>query len=403
MFDRYSLVLVGASLVLMMALLRPAFLRDRTWRATVTPLASIIGSGFLVIAPLLHGLAGRWSLLAIGALVLVAFSVGGVIRANVRYEAVVQADPLAHRVDRASSFLLGIAYVISVAFYVALLAAFSLNAFGLKTPETIRWFASAILVVLAAVGWIRGLDGYEGLEATSVSIKLAIIGGLLLSLALFGATESVPYFQHESIVEGTLLERLQILGGLLMVAQGFETSRYLGDTYDTETRVRTMRNAQWISGAIYFAFIGLTCPLFFLYPLESFDETGVSLVLGNVIVLAPLLLLIAAAASQFSAAIADIVGASGLVRETLGKALSVRTAYLWVIGVSLILIWTLDVFEIVTWASRGFAAYYALQTALLLIVLKRDHSAARRLPRSAGACVLFVVLAFVVVAARTPH
>jgi len=403
MFDRYSLVLVGMSLLLMIALLRPTFLRDRTWRATVTPLASIIGSGFLVIAPLLHGLAGRWSLLAIGALVLVAFSVGGVIRANIRYEAVVQADHLAHRIDRASSFLLGIAYVISVAFYVALLAAFSLNAFGLKTPETIRWFASAILVVLAAVGWIRGLDGYEGLEATSVSIKLAIIGGLLLSLALFGATESVPYFQHESIVEGTLFERLQILGGLLMVAQGFETSRYLGDTYDAETRVRTMRNAQWISGAIYFAFIGLTCPLFFLYPLESFDETGVSLVLGNVIVLAPLLLLIAAAASQFSAAIADIVGASGLVRETLGRALSVRAAYLWVIGVSLILIWTLDVFEIITWASRGFAAYYALQTALLLIVLKRDHSAAQQLPRSAGACVLFAVLAFVVVAARTPH
>ncbi len=403
MFDRYSLVLLGVSMVLLIVLLRPAFLRGRIWRATVTPLASIIGSGFLVIAPLLHGLAGRWSLFAIAVLVLVAFSVGGVIRANIRYEAVVQNYPLAYRVDRASSFLLGIAYVISVAFYVALLAAFSLNAFGLKSPETIRWFASAILVALAAVGWMRGLDGYEGLEATSVSIKLAIIGGLLLSLALFGATESVPYFQHESIVEGTLLKRAQVLGGLLMVAQGFETSRYLGDTYDTETRVRTMRNAQWISGAIYFAFIGLTCPLFFLYPLESFDETGVSLVLGNVIVLAPLLLLIAAAASQFSAAIADIVGASGLVRETLGKALSVRTAYLWVIGVSLILIWTLDVFEIITWASRGFAAYYALQTVLLLIVLRRDRNAAKRLPRIAGACLLFAVLAFVVVAARSPH
>ncbi len=403
MFDRYSIVLLGVSLVLMIGLLRPTFLRNRTWRATVTPLASIIGSGFLVIAPLLHGLAGRWSLLAIGALVLIAFSVGGVIRANIRYETVVQADPLAHRIDRASSFLLGIAYVISVAFYVALLAAFSLNAFGLKTPETIRWFATAILVALAAVGWMRGLDGYEGLEATSVSVKLAIIGGLLLSLALFGVTESVPYFQHEAIVEGSLLQRAQILGGLLMVAQGFETSRYLGDTYDVETRVRTMRNAQWISGAIYFAFIGLTCPLFFLFPLESFDETGVSKVLGNAIVLAPLLLLIAAAASQFSAAIADIVGASGLVRETLGKALSVRTAYLWVIGVSLILIWTLDVFEIITWASRGFAAYYALQTLLLLIVMGRDRNALQRLPRIAGACLLLAVLAFVVVAARTPH
>lgn len=403
MFDRYSLVLLGVSLVLLVALLRPSFLRDRTWRATVTPLASIIGSGFLVIAPLLHGLAGRWSLLAIAVLVLIAFSVGSVIRANIRYEAVVNADPITYRVDRASSVLLGIAYVISVAFYVALLAAFLLNAFGLKTPDTIRWFASVILIALAAVGWMRGLDGYEGLEATSVSIKLAIIVGLLLSLALFGVSESVPYFQHESIVDGTLLERAQILGGLLMVAQGFETSRYLGDTYDPDTRVRTMRNAQWISGAIYFAFIGLTCPIFFLFPLDRFDETGVSQVLGNAIVLAPLLLLIAAAASQFSAAIADIVGASGLVRESLRNALSVRTAYVWVIGVSLMLIWSLDIFEIITWASRGFAAYYALQTVLLLALLTRDRNVKGRVAQIVGASALLAVLAFVVVAARTPH
>ncbi len=56
--------------------------------------------------------------------------------------------------------------------------------------------------------------------------------------------------------------------------------------------------------------LGVTCPLFFLFPLDQFDETGVSLVLGNIVVLAPILLLIAAVASQFSAAIADVVGAS---------------------------------------------------------------------------------------------
>ncbi|NIA27092.1 MAG: hypothetical protein GWP02_03475 [Desulfobulbaceae bacterium] len=117
--------------------------------------------------------------------------------------------------------------------------------------------------------------------------------GVLATLLFFGATNDVPYFQHEAIFEGTLLQRAQILGGLLMIAQGFETSRYLGHAYDAETRVRTMRNAQLLSSGIYVAFIGLSCP---------------SRVLGNIVVLAPIFLLIAAIASQFSAAIADIAG-----------------------------------------------------------------------------------------------
>jgi hypothetical protein len=401
--DPNTLILLGVSLVVLVVMLRPALLHNRTWRATVTPLASIIGSGFLVIAPLLHGLAGRWSLLAITIIVVVAYSVGGVIRSNIRYESLMQAGRFTRRLDRLSSSILGVAYVISVAFYVALLAAFLLNALGLKTPDTIRWLATGVLLTLAVVGLSRGLDGYENLEAISVSVKLSIVAGILASLLFFGITNDVPYFRHEAIFTGTVLQRAQILGGLLMVAQGFETSRYLGHTYDTDTRVRTMRNAQLLSSGIYLAFIGLSCPLFFLFPLEQFDETGVSLVLENVVVLAPILLLIAAVASQFSAAIADIVGASGLLRETAGRSLTVRLGYVIVTSVSLMLIWTLDIFEIITWASRGFAAYYALQTVLLLTVIKRDCDAPYRLLRIAGLVFLLVVMLFVVIAAKPPH
>ena len=121
----------------------------------------------------------------------------------------------------------------------------------------------------------------------------------------------------------------------------------------------------------------------------------------NVAVLAPILLLIAAVTSQFSAAIADIVGASGLLRETVGRSMTVQLGYVVVTGGSLLLIWTLDIFEIITWASRGFAAYYALQTILLLSVIRRDDVLAKRSLLIAGLVLLLLVLLFVVFAAMS--
>ena len=51
--------------------------------ATTTPLASIFGSGFLVIVPILAGAAGPYSAFAVGGVCAVAFAVGGVIRYNI--------------------------------------------------------------------------------------------------------------------------------------------------------------------------------------------------------------------------------------------------------------------------------------------------------------------------------
>jgi predicted lipid-binding transport protein (Tim44 family) len=54
------------------------------WKATVTPLASIMGSGFLVSAPLLGGLVGNLALVCMAMLLVLAFMVGGAIRFNIR-------------------------------------------------------------------------------------------------------------------------------------------------------------------------------------------------------------------------------------------------------------------------------------------------------------------------------
>ena len=56
---------------------------SRAWRATITPLASIIGSGFLVVVPLLGHSLGGGSLWAILAIVVFAYAVGEVLRFNI--------------------------------------------------------------------------------------------------------------------------------------------------------------------------------------------------------------------------------------------------------------------------------------------------------------------------------
>jgi hypothetical protein len=57
--------------------------------ATATPLASIFGSGFLVIVPILNGAVGPYSLFAMTAVCGLAYAVGCVIRFNIRH-----AEPL---------------------------------------------------------------------------------------------------------------------------------------------------------------------------------------------------------------------------------------------------------------------------------------------------------------------
>lgn len=57
--------------------------------ATSTPLASIFGSGFLVIVPILAGAVGPDAVFAMIGITLLAYTVGSVIRFNIRF-----AEPL---------------------------------------------------------------------------------------------------------------------------------------------------------------------------------------------------------------------------------------------------------------------------------------------------------------------
>jgi len=71
------------TLVIGIVLLLPRIAHAPLWRATVTPLASIIGSGFLVLGPILHASYGAWSPAVMLVLCVGAYLFGAAIRSNI--------------------------------------------------------------------------------------------------------------------------------------------------------------------------------------------------------------------------------------------------------------------------------------------------------------------------------
>jgi hypothetical protein len=85
------------------------------------------------------------------------------------------------------------------------------------------------------------------------------------------------------------------------------------------------------------------------------------------------MLIIAALAAQFSAAVADTSGAGGLVSELTKGRVPVKMGYAVLTGLGLVLTWGMDVFEIISWASKAFAAYYMLQAAIAVCLARREQ------------------------------
>ena len=392
-----ALVLVAAALFAVLAF-TPKLRQSSTWTATLTPLASIMGSGFLVCGPLLAGVVGVWTPVAMAGLLAVAYGIGGAIRFNIReLERAIEkserpsgerdeskgdsddaesehrlhrghgtaVSTAVTRAARTSQFVLAAAYIISVTYYVMLLAQFSLQPFGMGSGTAPTVLAVAVLGGLAAVGFFFGLAIIERIERYVVSANLAVIGSLLvglawhnISLATAGrwALPDLPVLDDRWTMVRTLM-------GLLIVVQGFETSRYL-DGHSAAERVRTMRIAQLVSAAIYLVFLSLLLPL--LSRDNASADAGVTAIIGIVGVVAsvlPPLLTVVAAGSQFSAAAADEAGCGGLLERLVPK-LTARTAYVVIGGATIALALLVDVMSVIALASRAFAAFYAVQCGM---------------------------------------
>jgi hypothetical protein len=359
-------VLIVAALAFAVFFFNPKLLKSPLWRATVTPLASIIGSGFLVAGPILAHAAGNLAWAAMAGLCALAYLFGAAIRYNiVHVEPELDNGPrqtllvLEHASDLALSF----AYFISVAYYLNLFAAFGLRIGDVTDTFWIRVGSTAIIAFVGTVGVTGGLAALERLEIGAVGLKLSLIGGLCAaliatSIAAVMAQEfgwNAPQHPHGAT-------ELRILLGLVILVQGFETSRYLGDTYDTTTRVKTMRWAQWISSGIYIAFILLVTAYFTGDLPEEGGETAIIDMLMPVGADIGPLIIAVALASQLSAAVADMNGAGGLLSESSRGRIPVNLGNLLVALVAIAITWSANIYEIITYASKAFVVYYMLQS-----------------------------------------
>ena len=180
-------------------------------------------------------------------IVVFAYWIGSVIRFNIRHiEPLLEtgaAPPFMRLAERAAEIELFGAFVISVAFYLRLMSAFVLEGIGFNESFAARVMTTIVLLGIGIVGWRRGLNALERLEEFSVSVKLAIIGALLAGLLHYDFAHG---FDPEGLrtVSRPWVETLRMLGGLLLVTQGFETSRYLSAAYSAPLRIRSMRLAQ---------------------------------------------------------------------------------------------------------------------------------------------------------------
>ncbi len=353
------------------ALLLSRRVRDnRGWRAMATPPASIIGSGFLVIVPLLGHEVEAYAPLAMLVLVAVSYAVGAAIRYNIIHvEPLLAPGRAAPRgvqgLERASDLALALSYFISVTFYLRLLGSFVFRGLDVQSGLGEQAFTTALLAFVGLGGLWKGLAFLERLEEYSVSLKLSVIAALLVGwavhdFALAGRVDVV--LPPADRLDPWQLARF--LAGALLVVQGFETSRYLGEEYDPPTRVGTMRWAQFVAGAIYLVFVALTITELAHLPATVDDTAIIDLSERVARILGPLLIL-AAVMSQFSAGVADTVGAGGLLHQTVGRRLGLpeRAAYPVIAGVGIVLVWSANIFEIIALASRAFETDYALQCA----------------------------------------
>ena len=348
------------------------------WKATVTPLASIMGSGFLVVAPLLAQTVGNFAVFCMAILLVLAYAVGSAIRFNIRYfEPIEHQKGPAQTVSFVSRIVLACAYFISVTYYLQLLSAFLLKAFGVESDFWGNIITTGMLLIIGSVGIWRGLSELEKIETYAVSLNLGMIAGLLFSLAAYNIHLLMGGNWHLPELDSTIdWHDLRVLLGLLIVVQGFETSRYLQSEHPAELRIQTMRFAQWISMGIYLLFLGLITVLF--HKGMSADVTAITTMVAPIALILPILISIAAIGSQFSASVADTSGAGGLVEDIAQHKVPVRYAYLLIMVVTILLTWATDVNAIIAYASRAFALFYTLQAATAAIVAYQNKQVEKR-------------------------
>jgi len=343
--------------------------------ARTTPLASIFGSGFLVIVPILKGAVGPYAVAAMAGVCALAYAMGSVIRFNIRHVEPIleagEASPRLLRRERVANLALVLAYAVSVCLYIHILAAFVLGSMGINTPFRENIFT---VLVVAAIGY---LGRQHGLDMLLVTERWALRVTAVLLLALIAGFVSYDWtaFSTNTLVlppvpKEDLWTVLTVLGGTLIVVQGFETSRYLGSEFDRELRIWSCRSSQIVSTVIYLVFVAAATPLMHFLG-DEVQDNGLLILAAKAAYWLVTPLVIAAVLSPFSAAVADVVAAGGTVEETTDGRVDDRQAYVLICGIAVILAFA-PTLTILSFASRSFAFYYFLQCLVALSVTENQ-------------------------------
>jgi hypothetical protein len=342
--------------------------------ATITPLSSIFGSGFLVIVPILAGAVGIYSVLTMAVVCAVAYAVGEVIRYNIVHaEPVLASKQAGHTVgfERISDLALVFAYVISVCLYLHILSSFVLGGFHIDTELNENILTTIIISLIILIGVTKGLDELSIMEKWGLYVTLLIIVLLSVGFAWYGwqawqSSAGITLFEFKP---NTAWQTLTIVAGTLIVVQGFETPRYLGDDFDSQTRVRASRWSQIISTIVYLTFIAVAMPL--VHSLNGqYDDNSLIKLAGTASALLVAPLIIAAALSQFSAAVADTLAATGNMKELSHGSIESKYGTILVGIGAIALSWSANTLELIAFASRAFAFYYLLQCMVAMSVSK---------------------------------
>lgn len=363
-----NIIVIVTTLIVTIVLFSKPVEKSSWWAATAIPLASIIGSGFLVIAPILQMSTGNYALFAMIFLVTTAYLIGSAIRFNIKYvEPKLAAGTLHHMAlytEELSQWALSFAYIVSVTYYLSLFGDFMLRGVHIVDETLSHIITSAVLIFIAFYGNHRGFNFLAKFEA----LKLGIIAGLIAGL-IWGNyqawSQGVWHLMENSPTPSW--HEIRMVLGMLIVVQGFETSRYLGEKFPPNLRIRTMRYAQWISGGIYIVYIALML-YYFNYPLPpKGQDTAIITLSKHIAEILPIMLITVALIAQFDAAVADAQGGSGLIHELSKKRVSIGMGYILIAIGGLLIVWTSNVFEIITYASQAFALYYMLQALVASI------------------------------------
>jgi hypothetical protein len=363
--------------------------------AAVTPLASILGSGLLIIVPVLERTLGVYSVFGAIGICVVAWLVGTVIRHNV---AVVEPLEAAHtletttkRLGTVSDAVIVVAYMISVALYLRIMAQYIVGFFESKgSPVLEPIIACGAVALIVAIGALRGFKGLDRLDRFSLAAVLVLTTVLGVVLLIHdGSQLGAGTLQLPPVPAMNPIEVLLVMGGIVITVQGFETVRFLGDDFDPVTRIRASRVAQIVSSSIYIGFVAVATPVMGLGTSAGADTTLLNIT-SRIAPWLALPLVLSAVLSQFSAAIADTAAADGNLRE-MNKWFHGPSPYLISGAAAIVLAATVPTLTIVAIASRAFAAYYALQA---LIAMRTSRGFWRKSGFAALAIVMLAVTVF---------